>query len=216
MRVLSVNVGLPRDYEYKGKPLRTAIVKEAVGGRVSVNKLGFEGDGVADTQHHGGPDKPIYAYPHEHYAKWAELLGRDGFAFGAFGENLTMEGLLESDIRIGDRYRVGSTLLEASQPRTPCHKLAMILDSSSFPKHFLESRLIGTYFRVVDEGDIGAGDAIERVSRGPEVALVGQVLAMRFFGEGSAEALKRVIALEALSEEWRGAIEKELAKREEK
>jgi MOSC domain-containing protein YiiM len=164
MRVVSVNVGMPKTVSWQGRRLRTGIFKEPVEGRIKVRKLNLEGDAQADLRVHGGEDKAVYAYPVEHYRFWSEELGRD-LPCGQFGENLTVEGLLEDQVQIGDIYRVGTTRLQVSQPRTPCHKLAARMASEEFPHRFLASGRSGFYLRVLQEGELGKGDTIHRESR---------------------------------------------------
>lgn len=166
MKLLSVQVGRPRTVEHRGRSVRTGIYKEPVLFRVRVGRLNVEGDRQADLSVHGGPDKAVYAYDLSGYAHWRASLGRE-LAFGQFGENLTVDGMPETEVRIGDAYRVGGALLQVSQPRAPCFKLAMKMELPQFPKVFLASGRTGFYLRVLEEGEIGAGDSIELVSRDP-------------------------------------------------
>lgn len=163
-RVLSVNVGLPRAVHWGGRTVRTAIFKEPVAGRVAVRRHNLAGDAQADLRVHGGEKKAVYAYPHEHYAWWRELLGRE-LEPGAFGENLTIEGLLETEARVGDRLRIGTAVLAVTQPRMPCYKLGIRFGDDAFVQRFLESDRPGFYLAIVEEGEVGAGDAIERAER---------------------------------------------------
>jgi MOSC domain-containing protein YiiM len=163
----SVNVGLPKPLATRKGEVLSAIVKTPVAGRVRVHRLGLEGDGQADLTVHGGPDKAVYAYSHDHYAPWARELGRPGLDPGFFGENLTVDGMLETDVRIGDIYRVGTAVVQVVQPRSPCFKLAAHLGLPDFAKTFLASGRSGFYLRVLEEGDLGAGDAVERISSPP-------------------------------------------------
>jgi MOSC domain-containing protein YiiM len=165
-RLLSVNVGLPRTVEFHGHTVRTGIFKEPVAFRVHVGKLGLDGDGQADLTVHGGPDKAVYAYDLSGYAHWRRALARD-LPLGQFGENLTVEGLPETEVRIGDAYRIGTALFQVSQPRSPCFKLAMKMEMPDFPRRFLAAGRTGFYFSVLEEGEVGAGDTITRVSREP-------------------------------------------------
>ncbi len=165
-RLLSVNVGLPRTVEFQGHRIRTGIFKEPVASRVHVGKLDLDGDRQADLTVHGGPDKAVYVYDLSGYAHWRRALSRD-LPFGQFGENLTVEGMPETEVRIGDTYRIGTALLQVSQPRSPCFKLAMKMEMPDFPRRFLAAGRTGFYFRVLEEGEVGAGDTITRVSREP-------------------------------------------------
>ena len=163
-KLLSVNVGLPRSVESRGRTVRTGIFKEPVLFRVHVGKLNVDGDRQADLRVHGGPDKAVYAYDFSGYTHWRRELSRE-LPFGQFGENLTVDGLPETEVRIGDTYRIGAALLQVSEPRSPCFKLAMKMELPTFPKAFLAAGRTGFYLRVLEEGEIGAGDAIELVSR---------------------------------------------------
>ena len=175
MRVLSVNVGLPRDVVFGRTRMRTAILKEPANGAVPLRRLGFEGDGQADPRYHGGPDKAAYLYPFEHYAYWAEVLSRTDLSPGAFGENLTTEGLLETDARLGDVYEIGTARALVTQPRTPCAKLGAKFGSMRFVKTFASAGRPGFYLRVVQEGMVEAGDAIVRLSTDPSRPTVAAV-----------------------------------------
>jgi MOSC domain-containing protein YiiM len=157
-RIVSVNVGEPREARWRGRLVRTAIWKQPVAGRVHVGKFNIEGDRQADPAVHGGLQKAVYVYPSEHYAYWRPLLGE--LAWGAFGENLTTEGLLESAMHVGDRLQVGTAILEVTQPRTPCVKLALRFQRPSIVREFAQARRSGFYCAVVREGDVGAGDPV--------------------------------------------------------
>jgi MOSC domain-containing protein YiiM len=163
-KLLSVNVGLPRSVEKRGRTVRTGIFKEPVLLRVHVGRLNVDGDRQADLRVHGGPDKAVYAYDLSGYAHWRRELSRE-LAFGQFGENLTVEGLPETEVRIGDTYRIGGALLQVSEPRSPCFKLAMKMELPAFPRVFLAAGRTGFYLRVLEEGEIGVGDTIALVSR---------------------------------------------------
>jgi MOSC domain-containing protein YiiM len=165
MKLLSVNVGRPRVVEWHGETLPTSIFKEAVPGRVRVAKLNLQGDEQSDLSVHGGTDKAVYAYPSEHYAFWREELPGLKFPWGAFGENLTIEGLLEDTVRVGDRLAVGSAVFAVTQPRMPCFKLAIRFERQDMVKRFMRSGRTGFYLAVEREGDVGAGDAIGLIER---------------------------------------------------
>jgi len=149
-----------------GDAVSTGIFKDPVHGSVRVAFLNLEGDRQADLTVHGGPNKAVYGYPSEHYEFWRAQRGRREVRWGAFGENLTTAGLLEDDVHVGDRYRIGSAALEVTQPRVPCFKLGIKFDDQRMPKQFLQSRRTGFYFKVLEEGEIAAGDKIERLARG--------------------------------------------------
>ena len=165
-RVVSVNAGGRRLIPWRGRMVATGIFKEPVNGRVTVRDDHVEGDTVADLRVHGGWSKAVYAYPSEHYAAWRdELPGRE-LPWGSFGENLSIEGLLERDARVGDRFRVGSAELEVTEPRRPCLKLGVKFGSTRIIKRFLQSGRTGFYLAILEPGDIGASDPIERLSAG--------------------------------------------------
>src|SRR3954465_3364904 len=165
MKLASVNVSLPRPVEFRGQSGATSIFKEPTEGRVRVRRLSLEGDWQADLRYHGGLNKAVYAYPSEHYAAWAQELGRADLRPGQFGENLTVDGLTEDTVRLGDVFRIGTALLQVTQPRYPCYKLGIRMGDPAFPRRFLASGRTGFYLRVVEEGELGAGDAIELTER---------------------------------------------------
>lgn len=166
MQLLSVNVGLPREVAVGGKTLRTSIFKTPVGGRLAIRDNNLDGDRQADLSVHGGVSKAIYVYPHEHYAFWRRELPDVELQPGHFGENLTSEGLLEDDVHVGDRLRIGSAELVVTQPRMPCSKLGVRFGRLDMVKRFLDSRRSGFYLAVAHEGAVAAGDPIERSSNG--------------------------------------------------
>jgi len=163
--VLSVNVALPCTVTWNEREVLTGIFKRPVLGRVTVRELGLEGDGQADLTVHGGVGKAVYAYPSEHYDYWHHELKRD-LTWGMFGENLTTAGLLEDSVRIGDRFRVGSVVLEVTQPRFPCYKLGIKFGSMEMVQRFQDSGKSGFYLAVRSEGEIAAGDPITLTSFG--------------------------------------------------
>jgi MOSC domain-containing protein YiiM len=203
VRIGSVNVGMPAPLRGTGgAEVASGIVKAPVAGRVRVGHTNLDGDGQADLTVHGGPDKAVYAYPAEHYPAWARDLGRDDLRPGHFGENLTTEGLVEEDVLIGDRFRMGTALLEVSQPRIPCFKLGIRMGDPGFLKPFLRSGRLGFYLRVLEEGDLAAGDAIARAGRGdPEVSI--RSLARLFAEGGASEEFSRAAAAPALEDGWK-------------
>jgi MOSC domain-containing protein YiiM len=166
MKLHSVQIGKARSLEHRGRTVRTGIFKEPVLFRVRATRLGLEGDVQADRRVHGGPEMAVYAYDLSGYAHWRRELGAE-LPYGQFGENLTVEGLPETDVRIDDVYRIGGALLQVSKPRSPCFKLALRMERPDFPKAFIESRRTGFYLRVLEEGELGAGDPITLVSREP-------------------------------------------------
>jgi MOSC domain-containing protein YiiM len=202
-RVVGLSISGGRQVPHNGQTVGTGIFKEPVAGRLMARRLGLEGDKQVDLRYHGGEHKAIYAYPHEHYAMWARELGRSGFGFGQFGENLTTEGLLETTVHLGDRFRIGGALLEVTQPRVPCFKLGIKMGDPEFVKTFLKSMRSGFYLRVLEEGEIAAGDAIERVATGPERITIHDLYHLRFKDPLNKEMIQRVLGVEALSKEWR-------------
>ncbi len=207
MKLVSVNVSLPKLVVHDGGMVLTGIFKEPVSGRVRVTTLKLEGDGQADLDVHGGAHKAVYAYPCEHYDHWRRELGRNDFGFGQFGENLTVEGLLEDVVHIGDVFRVGSALLQVSQPRTPCFKLGIKMGTQSFLKPFLWSGRIGFYCRVLEEGEVGAGDPIHAVRTDPARLSVREVSRLMYLDKSDLEGARRAAAVEALTPAWRQSFE---------
>jgi ferredoxin-NADP reductase/MOSC domain-containing protein YiiM len=215
MRLVSVNVSEPREIEYRGQVVRTGIFKEPVSGRVGVRRLNIDGDGQADLKVHGGYDMAVYAYPIEHYPHWEKALGRDAFPHGQFGENLTVEGLLEETVRVGDVFRIGTSRLQVTQPRIPCYKLAIRMDQGmDFPKRFQDSGRPGFYFRVLEEGAIGAGDAIELLERDTQSATIAEFIEVYLRRSNNPESLRRMLAARELGDAWRDWFEKMLQKAE--
>jgi ferredoxin-NADP reductase/MOSC domain-containing protein YiiM len=215
MQVLSVNVGLPREVVYQGRIVKTGIFKEAVRTRVRACTLGLEGDGQADLTVHGGSDMAVYAYPRQHYGFWEAELGRRDLPFGQFGENLTIEGLSEEATRVGDRFRIGTTLLQVTQPRIPCYKLAIrMAQPSDFPRRFQATGRLGFYFRICEQGDIGAGDAIELVDRDEASVTIAEFVDTYVDHMQEPGRLTRILASRDLSESWCGFLKKALRKAE--
>lgn len=214
MRVVSVNVGLPREVEWKGKRATTAIFKEPVAGRVVVRTLNLDGDRQADLSVHGGPSKALYLYPGEHYATWRRELPEMTLPWGMFGENLTTEGLLEDAVNIGDRFRVGSAEVMVTEPRLPCYKLGIRFGRSDIIKRFLASGRTGFYAAVLKEGDVAAGDAIERLGRDPNNVTVPEITRLYVSDKANRDLLRRALRVEALPEGWREYFREELAKLE--
>jgi len=203
MKLLSVNVGLPREVEWKGKIVRTSIFKAPVPGRVRVAKLNLEGDQQSDLSVHGGVDKAVYAYPSEHYPFWRQQLPGMDLPWGAFGENLTTEGLLEETLNIGDRFRVGSAEFVVTQPRMPCFKLGIRFGRPDMVKQFLQSGRAGFYFAVLKEGEITVGDSIELLKRDDHGVTVADVVNLYRRDATNQDLLRRVSELPSLPKSWR-------------
>jgi MOSC domain-containing protein YiiM len=205
MRLASVNVAYPREVAYRGRRVWTGIFKEPVSGRVRAGFLNLEGDRQADLRVHGGRDKAVYAYDLGNSRFWEQRLKRE-MPPGQFGENLTVEGMSEDDVRIGDRYRIGSAVFEVSEPRSPCFKLGVKMGSPAFLRDFLESGRTGFYLRVIEEGDVGAGDAIETVSRDPAGVTVLDTTRLLFSDGPDFEVASRALEIPSLSHGLRRTI----------
>lgn len=210
MRIVSVNVGLPREIAWEGETVRTSIFKAPVPGRVRVLSLNLDGDGQSDLSVHGGREKAVYAYPSEHYSRWrAELPGME-LPFGVFGENLTVEGLLEDEVRIGDRFRAGTAEFVVTQPRMPCFKLGIRFGSSEIIPRFAESGRSGFYLSVAREGDVGAGDPVEWIARAANGVTVADIVTLSSATVGDRGLMRRASELPALPREWRDRFRKRL------
>jgi len=212
MTLKSVNVSMPKDIVHNAKVVTTGIFKEPVEGRVMLRRLNLDGDGQADLWGHGGAFRAVYVYSFENYAYWAHELGRDDFTVGQFGENFTVEGMLEENIHVGDVFRVGSALVEVSQPRVPCYKLAIKMGIEGFQNQFLASGRMGFYFRVLEEGEVGAGDTIELVNRDPGAMTVREVNDLLYFDKENLKGSAKALDIPALSHGWKGSFEERLAK----
>jgi MOSC domain-containing protein YiiM len=211
MKLLSVCVALPRVVEINGRRVSTAIDKLPVGGRVWLGKLGLAGDGQADHKVHGGVHQAAYSYPVEHYAHWQAVLGVEALPHGTFGENFTTSGLLEDDVCVGDILRIGGAVVQVTLPRLPCFKFAHKIGRPDVLKAFLHSGRSGFYHRVLTEGEVGAGDAIERLERDPAGITIRAVLGLQKLGEGDAALLHRALAIQSLAPLLRRDLEKRLA-----
>lgn len=209
-KLLSVNVSRPKEFSDQKTIVRTGIFKEPVKGRGMLRRFNLDGDAQADLKVHGGPHKAVYAYTVENYDFWARELGRNNFTFGQFGENFTVERMPEEDVHIGDVYRVGSALIEVTQPRVPCFKLGLRMGLAQFPKRFLASGRVGFYLRVLEEGEVGAGDRIERVQIGPQQMSIREVVRLAYFETENLEGAKKAVRISALSPGWRTMFEERL------
>jgi MOSC domain-containing protein YiiM len=203
MELLSINVGLPRDVEWRGEVVRTSIFKEPVPGRVRVRRLNLDGDRQSDLTVHGGVDKAVYVYPSEHTSFWSAELPDVELPPGVFGENFTTFGLDESNVHIGDRLAIGSAEFIVTQPRMPCFKLIIRFQRPDMAKRFLRSGRTGFYLAVTKEGEVGAGDAISIVERHPDAITVADVVSLYATDADNQELLRRVSRLAELPEGWR-------------
>lgn len=210
MKLSSVNVGLPREVVADNRLVITSIFKSAVSGRIPIRNNNLAGDQQSDLSVHGGRAKAIYAYPHEHYAFWRVQLPGVDLQPGSFGENLTVEGLLEEDVHVGDRLKIGSSELVVTQPRLPCFKLGIRFGRADMVKRFLESGRSGFYLSVAVEGDVAAGDALEILERHPAAVSIPELLRMYLKEANEPERLREVIAIPALSDAWRNDLQKRL------
>src|SRR5438270_10369965 len=191
-QLLSVNVGLPRDIEWKGKTVHTAVWKDAVRGRRKVERLNIDGDGQGDLQGHGGEHRAVLVYQIDSYRYWEKQLGRRDFVFGQFGENFTVEGLPDDEVCIGDRYRIGGALFEVTQPRVTCYRVGIRMDEPRMAALLVEHHRPGFYFRVLEEGEVRAGDDAMRIATGPEAMTVADVNALLYLGgRPDVEQLRR-------------------------
>jgi len=203
MKLLSVNVGSPREIEWKGKIVRTSIFKAPIMGRVRVAELNLESDQQSDLSVHGGRDKAVYAYPSEHYPFWHQELRGIDLPWGTFGENFTTEGLLEESVRIGDRFRAGSAEFIVTQPRMPCFKLGIRFNRTDIVKRFLQSGRSGFYFAVLTEGEVAAGDSIELIKQDEHGVTVADVVNLYRRDANNQNLLRRVSELPSLPKSWR-------------
>jgi MOSC domain-containing protein YiiM/ferredoxin-NADP reductase/ferredoxin len=206
-RLVSVNVGLPRDIEWRGRTVHTAIWKDPVQGRCRVKRLNVEGDGQGDLGGHGGEQRAVFVYQIESYRYWEERLGRSDFTHGQFGENFTIEGLPDDEVCIGDRYRIGTALFEVTQPRTTCYRVGIRMDEPQMAALLTSSGHPGFYLRVLEEGEVGAGDPILLITRGPQRMTVAQVNALLYSSHHPRDQLERVLRIPALSPGWRWSFE---------
>ncbi len=206
-RLLSVNVGLPRDVIWNGKTVRTSVWKSPVTGRRIVRKLDIDGDAQADLAGHGGEHRAVFVYQMDSYHYWERFLGRNDFTFGQFGENFTVEGLPDNEVCIGDCYRIGSAEFEVTQPRVTCYRVGIRLNEPRMPSLLVEHHRPGFYFRVLKEGEVGAGDDILKIADGPEKMSVADVDALLYLPGHSSEQLQRALRIPALSKGWQGSFQ---------
>jgi MOSC domain-containing protein YiiM len=210
MKLVAISVGRPKDVQWRGRSVKTSIFKSPISGRVHVTRLNVEGDEQSDLSVHGGAEKAVYAYPAEHYDFWRRELPDMEFSWGAFGENLTTEGLLENEVCIGDRYRVGSVDLVVMQPRMPCYKLAIRFGRPDIVKRFLKSGRSGFYLAVEREGTLGPGDAVERLARDERRLTVADVVALYAADSANQPLLQHASDHPSLPASWREYFRKRL------
>src|SRR6516162_6786339 len=206
-RLLSVNVGLPRDIAWKGRTVHTGIWKTPVGGRCRVGRLNLDGDGQGDLAGHGGEQRAVFVYQIESYRYWQDQLKRSDFAHGQFGENFTIEGLPDDAVWIGDRYQIGSALFEVTQPRVTCYRVGIRMNEARMPALLTSSGRPGFYFRVLREGEVGAGDEIVKMGEAKERMTVAEINALLYSPNHPGDQLEHALRIEALSPGWRSSFE---------
>ena len=212
LHVISVNVGLPREVVWKGKTVLTGIFKEPVTGRIPARRLDLDGDRQADLSVHGGPAKAIYVYPAEHYPYWREQFPTMNMPWGMFGENLTVEGLEEKTVHIGDQFRIGTARVVVTQPRFPCYKLGLKFQRDDMLKRFLQSGLTGFYLAVLEEGEIAAGDPLTLLVREEHAVSVSDIISLYTHDKKNLALLQRAVAVKALPESWRETFNEAIAR----
>ena len=205
-KLLSLNVGLPRDVIWDGKTVHTGIWKSPAG-RKMVRKLNIVGDGQGDLAGHGGEQRAVFVYQMESYRYWEGVLGRSDFIYGQFGENFTVEGLLDNEVCIGDRYRIGDAIFEVTQPRVTCYRVGIRMNERRMPSLLVKHHRPGFYFRVLQEGEVGAGDDIVKIADGPEKMNVAEVDALLYLPGHSSEQLERALRISALSKGWQSSFQ---------
>lgn len=211
-KLLSVNVAMPRTVTHRGREVSTGIFKEPLTGRVAVGPLGLAGDGQADRSVHGGIHKAVYAYSWANTLHWRTALARNDLAYGSFGENLSVEDMPEDRVHIGDVFRVGDAVLQVTQPREPCFKLNLRVGAPHFARTFLKSGRVGFYLKVIEGGELAAGDDIELLRPDPETLSIREINELRHFDKQNVEGARRALAIEALSPAWREPFAARLAR----
>src|ERR1700683_3872201 len=206
-RLWSVNVGLPRNVAWRGETVHTAIWKQPVQGRIPVRRLNVEGDGQGDLAGHGGEHRAVMVYQMDAYRYWEAQLGRNDFPFGQFGENFTVDGLPDDEVSIGDRYRIGSALFEVTQPRVTCYRVGIRMAEPAMPALLVSHHRPGFYFRVLEEGEVGAGDEIAKVADGPEHITVADIDALLYLPGHPRDQLDRSLRVPALSPGWKSSLQ---------
>lgn len=206
MKIVSVNVGMPREVSWKGMTVRTGIFKQPLNGPVKIRDHNLDGDRQADLTVHGGADKAVYAYPAEHYEYWQRQLPDITFSWGQFGENLTTAGLLEDALYIGDCLRIGSAILMVTQPRMLCFKLALRFGRDDMINRFLVSGKSGFYFSVIKPGEVEAGSQLEILSRDPDAVTVADISRLYLGKTRDSDLLQRATNMGALPEDWKAEL----------
>jgi MOSC domain-containing protein YiiM len=202
-KILSVNVSLPKEVDFEGQKVTTGIFKKSIDGRIMLRALNLDGDKQADLTVHGGPDKAAYAYPIEHYEFWRKVYPDMEMPNGMFGENFTIEGLMESEVSLGDSFEIGSSKVIATQPRMPCYKLGVRFGRMDILKKFLASGRSGIYFKVLEEGEVGAGDPIIQIKKDTNRVGITDIVRLYSSDREDIEMMRRAVKVEALPEGWR-------------
>src|SRR3954462_12718781 len=203
--LLSVNVGMPKDVPWQGKTVFTGVFKEPITGPRRVRKLNIDGDGQGDLAGHGGEQRAVFVYQIDSYRYWERELARDDFRYGQFGENFTVEGLSDEEVCIGDRYEIGTAVFEVSQPRVTCYRVGIALQDPRIPALLVSHHRPGFYFRVLEEGDVQAGDTITKIASGPEGMAVAEVDALLYLPGHTRQQLLRALRVPALSAGWQAS-----------
>ena len=204
-RLLSVNVGMPKDVSWRGRTVFTGVFKDPVDGPRRVRRLNIDGDGQGDLAGHGGEQRAVFVYQIESYRYWERELGRDDFVHGQFGENFTVEGLGDDEVCVGDRYRIGSAVFEVTQPRVTCYRVGLRMNDPRIPALLVSHGRPGFYFRVLEEGEVQAGDAILKLASGPEQMTVAEVDALLYLPGHPRQRLRRALRIPALSPGWQAS-----------
>ncbi|QVL46169.1 MAG: MOSC domain-containing protein [Methylophilaceae bacterium] len=212
MKLISVNISQPEPIEINGDTVLTGINKLPQTKRIWLNKINLVGDGQADLTVHGGEFQAVYSYPVEHYAHWQQCLAKDALPYGTFGENFTVSGLLETDVYVGDMFKVGGAVIQATMPRIPCFKLANKLNNTAIIKDFLWSGYSGFYHKVIEEGEVGAGDEITLLAREADSISIRAALGLYKLNEGDANALSHALTIKSLAPLFVDAFSERLAK----
>ena len=212
MKILSINVSEPQKVTFNGKELITSIYKKPVSNKVTVSSQGIEGDRQADLTVHGGYDKAVYAYSYTHYQTWSEKLNSAFKDYGLVGENLTIDDFDEDKINIGDQFKINECLLQVSQPRIPCYKIGIKLNSREFPKMFSQSGLLGSYLRVIHDGEIRSGDEIHKVHSEENSMSIKDIAHLLFVDVKNIELMKQALDIKPLTEEIKEKFRERLMK----
>jgi MOSC domain-containing protein YiiM len=203
MKLISLNVGLPREVEFEGNLIKTGIYKNPTEGRIALRRLNLDGDRQADLSVHGGPDKAVYSYPSEYYPFWRDQYPNIEMNWGMFGENFTTSGLFEDEVNVGDEFEIGSSKLVAVQPRMPCFKLGVKFGTVTVIRKFFASEKPGVYFRVLREGEVAAGDEIKMIKRDEHNITIKDIMKLYTTEKSNTEKIKKAVNIPALPESWR-------------